>query len=300
MRTEASKALKSGFELTEQELRRIYDALVQQMDRINAPQASDLVVTFEVKFRNGVIAEPATLDEILSLENIGSGKVEKLKIRMEKDIEAAKTSILLEFINVDSETEIGSDAISYSITGNDRDWVFITSSQLEERLTRIRKFAPNQLLKKRQAFLFFQLLFWIPFMIVTIFSAFSSTESRKVQLLEKISLVESKWKSGEIKDPAEVSIEIAKIQANFNSSPQLLDWESNKWFLFIMIGLVAILGAALFWVYYFPFYNFLWGDYIKVYERKKSMGRFILIGIIFSIVISVAANYISVILGIGR
>jgi hypothetical protein len=300
MRSEASKALKNGFELTEQELRRIYDALVQQMERVNTPEAPDLDVKFEVKFRNGVIAEPTTLDEILGLENIGSGKIEKLKIRMEKGIEATKTSILLDFVNIDSDTEIGNNAISYSIVGNDRDWVFITSSQLEERLSRIRKFAPNQLSNKRQTLLLLQLLLLIPFMLVTLLALFSSTESRKVQLLDKINLVESRWKSGDIKDSAEVSLEIAKIQATFNQIPQSLDWESNKWLVFIVVGFVGLIGLALFWAYYFPFYNFLWGDYIKVYERKKSTGKFIVGGIIFALVISVVANYISAILGIGK
>lgn len=301
MRSEASKTLKNGFDLSEQELRRIYDSLIQQMDRVNTPEAPNLVVTFEVKFRNGVIAEPTSLDEILGFENIGSGKIERLKILFQKGLDSSTTNIHLEFVDIDSETEIGSDSISYSITGNDRDWVFITSSQLEERLSRIKKFAPNQLARKRQSLLLFQILLLIPFMLIMLFTTISLAEHRNDELIDKINQVESSWKSGKIEDPVQVTLELAKIRANTTEISQyLLDWETNKWFIFIMVGVLALSGLAIFWWYYFPFYNFLWGDYVKVYERKKSVGKFIVIGVLSSIIISVVANYISVALGIGR
>jgi len=301
MRSEASKTLKNGFDLSEQELRRIYDSLIQQMDRVNTPEAPNLVVTFEVKFRNGVIAEPTSLDEILGFENIGSGKIERLKILFQKGLDSSTTNIHLEFVDIDSETEIGSDSISYSITGNDRDWVFITSSQLEERLSRIKKFAPNQLARKRQSLLLFQILLLIPFMLIMLFTTISLAEHRNDELIDKINQVESSWKSGKIEDPVQVTLELAKIRANTTEISQyLLDWETNKWFIFIMVGVLALSGLAIFWWYYFPFYNLAINPGVKEKKKKKSVGKFIVIGVLSSIIISVVANYISVALGIGR
>jgi hypothetical protein len=301
MRSEASKSLRSGFDLTEQELRRIYEALVQQMDRVITSEAPDLKTSFEIKFRNGVIAEPTNLNEILDLENIGSGKIERLKMRVEKGTEISKTRILLEFINIDSDSETGNDAISYSIIGSDRDWVFITSSQLEERISRIKKFAPNQLLqKKRTALLSLQLFILLPLSLGMLMVAYVSSEYRKNVLLEQINAIESAWKSGQIKDPIEVVLEISKLQVTHDPSSPLFNWEDNRWYILMIIAFGALLGLGLFWVYFFPFYNFLWGDYVKVYEKKKAIGKFIIGGIILTLVISMIANYFSAILGVGK
>jgi hypothetical protein len=54
MRTELRKSFFHGFVLTEQELRRIYDIMLQQMKRITTANVVDV---FELKFKNGMVAE---------------------------------------------------------------------------------------------------------------------------------------------------------------------------------------------------------------------------------------------------
>jgi hypothetical protein len=52
-----------------------------------------------------------------------------------------------------------------------------------------------------------------------------------------------------------------------------------------------------------PDYNFCWGRYVKVYERRRSRANFIVFGLIVAVVlgviIAVLGNYISALLGIG-
>src|SRR4051812_19145601 len=100
-------------------------------------------------YRNGVIAATDSLDEVLSQENTGSGEIVRLKLEFRK----AKTpyrirgefGVMLEFINVDVEDEPRSIAIRFSIDGQTRDWVFVTSTVLEERVTKIKRLSFNQL-----------------------------------------------------------------------------------------------------------------------------------------------------------
>jgi hypothetical protein len=50
--------------------------------------------------------------------------------------------------------------------------------------------------------------------------------------------------------------------------------------------------------YFHPAYNFIWGDYIETYEKRKSHGRLLLLGVVLALLISIAANIISKRMGI--
>jgi hypothetical protein len=154
MKTEARKVLKHGYWLTEQELRRIVDSLIQQMERVSL--RSDIITSFELKFQNGVISETQLIDDVISQENIGSGAINRLKIHMKSMNNTVHPEISLEFINAEAENESDLVAIRYHIVGDDRDWVFVTSSQLEERLGRIKRFVVKQVFGQWHTFCFQQ------------------------------------------------------------------------------------------------------------------------------------------------
>lgn len=297
MRTEAKKSFQHGFELSEQELRRIFDALNQQMER--SFQGCTPNASFEVKFKNGAIANPGTLDEILALENMGSEAVLRLLIRIDDGRAQPSSSIKLEFIDVDNDFEPGYDSISYTIVGEDQNWVFITSSQLEERISRTKKFALNQFVGRRNRLLpllvslILSLAMLGPFLISVINTGARLTQLRR----QKIDAIEVQWLNGDIKDPIEVMIALERAQLEDTLNPFYLSLLA----FIIPVGFVILfVGGLYFWARYFPVYNFLWGDYVSFYERKKSVGRFILVGVILTIIIAVIANYISALIGIGR
>jgi hypothetical protein len=68
-----------------------------------------------------------------------------------------------------------------------------------------------------------------------------------------------------------------------------------KIFIIISFGIILM---TLIWWQCFPIYNFHWGGYIAYYNRKRSIGSFLLITITVSTIVSVFANYISGMLGI--
>jgi len=69
MRTEARRSFSHGFVLTETELRRLIDEISDQMRQMCAE--NEFSVSYEVKFMNGAVAEPVSVDEITSEENHG-------------------------------------------------------------------------------------------------------------------------------------------------------------------------------------------------------------------------------------
>ncbi len=94
--------------------------------------------------------------------------------------------------------------------------------------------------------------------------------------------IEQEWKAGKYKDPIEVMILIEKsktTKVSFgNNSIQQLG---------ILVSIIIVLVIILFIVKkLYPFYNFYWGDYIKEYDKKKSIRKYILVIIVTGIIVS--------------
>lgn len=78
---ESVKKFPHGFLLTEQELRRIIESAVDQLDKISTlPNSANYTINYE----NGVIEETKDIEEVLSLENSGSTKINSLEIELSK------------------------------------------------------------------------------------------------------------------------------------------------------------------------------------------------------------------------
>ena len=67
-------------------------------------------------------------------------------------------------------------------------------------------------------------------------------------------------------------------------------------------GLIIIGSIAA--IYGFPPYNFCWGDYLKIFNQRQSIGKFIIvsviIGIVLGVVAGIIANYLTIKTGIGK
>jgi hypothetical protein len=72
---------------------------------------------------------------------------------------------------------------------------------------------------------------------------------------------------------------------------------SSRRIALIAVPVVLLLLAACY-KYFNPPYNFLWGDYETIYDKRKSRGRFLFVGIVLAIMTSIVATYISRIIGI--
>jgi hypothetical protein len=83
MKTESRRVFTCGFALTESELRRLHEVLVQQIKR--TPTGDAFHATYEVKYRNGSVSHPLSVDDVLTQENFGSGSIVRLKMGVEGD-----------------------------------------------------------------------------------------------------------------------------------------------------------------------------------------------------------------------
>jgi hypothetical protein len=296
MRSEAKKSFEHGFNLTEEELRRIHDSLIQQMERVC--QDTQPISSFEVKFQNGVVANPENLEEILELENIGSAAIIRLQIKLQDRTERPNSIIKLEFVNVDSDPEPGRDAISYTIEGDNRDWVFVTSSQTEERISRIKGLALRQVLQIRG--LVAPVLFVVALIAVlavgmffVLPSYFADMRQAEIQAIDSL---EARWKEGELTDLVEVICELQRVRSkSFNASTL---FQVLAGIYLVPIGLVLLFLILRGLAQFFPSYNFIWGDYVRVYEKRKATGRFILVVIILGIIVGILGNLFTALLGI--
>jgi hypothetical protein len=134
MSTEVSvrKSFEHGFVLDEQELRRIYNILVQQMNGNEPHELFD--TTFTMIFKNKITVEKSSIDDVFSENNGGVWEIESLEIKLRSNNPSRTPKIVLNFQKENYRS------ISYTIEGNDRNWVFLTSSQLDERIAKIKLF----------------------------------------------------------------------------------------------------------------------------------------------------------------
>jgi hypothetical protein len=316
MSSTSRKAYSHGFFLAEQELRRIHDIANTQMKKalIDKPY----YIEFGLIYKNGVVEWRSDFESIFSEENIQSSSVQSIKMHCFDDKDDSTIEIFIEFRNPTELYERHS--ILYRVLGNERDWVFITSSQLDERIKRTKR---NNTITKHfnrgidGVISYILLSFVLGGMAIALFSVLgerlyprpiyrdSYYYAAKIQALD--GLVKD-WKEGKIKDAVEVQIEALKITNNYSElklDPTLqkeLDEnraenekrvsKRNKYFTFIVIIVVLIAILLPSTKYFRPPYVFYWGENIKAIDKKANAGKFLLLGVIVAVLIGLATNYI--------
>ena len=143
MLVEAKKKFAHGFLLNEADLRRTVDVVIEQFQKLKDSPIP--TVSYELKYRNGAISNTESLDDVFNQENFGSAQIIRLKFSCDVEVENEQISIVVGFINSDVDEEPGVTSIWYNISGNSRDWVFVTSTLIQERIEKIKRFCPNQL-----------------------------------------------------------------------------------------------------------------------------------------------------------
>ncbi len=223
--------------LTEQELVRINDVILQQM---KAGTNDDIKCFAELKFKNGVKSEKASLDEIIAENNGNQWEIQVLKIGAYnfKTSHPQKTRIEVEFrvppppVNKDNTQRPHS--ISYYILGNERNWVYLTSSQLDDRIAKV-KILPIDI----YGFTAILAGIILGFLILLLPSA-----NRPIVMPLGYQVI------------------------GFFASASL-----------IIGGIAAIYG--------FPPYSFCWGDNTKKYSNRRTLGLYVINGVIVALVLSI-------------
>jgi hypothetical protein len=278
---EANKHYKHGFVLSESELRRFNDLIREQIKKIN--QHPDLSFIYQLKFQNGIVAETDNIDTILSQENDGSKRIVFLQV-IGKDQQ--DNSIAIGFFNLESDAVLSDHSVKYNIKSTDRDWVFVTSSQIEERIAKIKRFDffPRNKSSSRLFILFFPLVVMLG-MTVSLIGATSKANNYLVGIRDR-------YVKGEIKgiDQLIFAIEEAK-QEN-------VDLTTGLFYPGIVAGglIVLIIFIYLYISKFYPLHNFCWGDYLDVFRRKeaarKTFNTVVILGLIISIIGGVITNFL--------
>jgi hypothetical protein len=290
MKVESRRSYKCGFVLTEQELRRLVDLVTEQFSKLPIGQPAN--VEYQIKYKNGVIADTTSLEDILTQENAGSSQLIKLRAQFRiPDQPHEPQEVLFWFIDADADEEEGATSVRYLIRGNSRDWVFITSSLIEERIQKVKRFAFNELFTRRKALVPLVLGMMISVLLFPI--SFALEAAKPGQSHAAIEKVKQRWAAKDLSDPVEAIILLEEAKASTGSVTL------TRLLPVIVVPVVLLflfMGSIWFVTKYYPIFNFCWGDYVEIFRQKEAARKFWLIviglGLLVSFVGSVLANVI--------
>ncbi|MBL7941747.1 MAG: hypothetical protein JNM00_03220 [Flavobacteriales bacterium] len=276
---ESNQSFTFGFVLTEQELRRTIDLCIEQLKKDNATPT--ITQKFTIKYANGAVGDTDNLDLVISEENSGSSQIISLDLEFLDNLER---KITINFSDIDSNGVSTENSVKYSTKGDSRDWVFVTSSQLEERLKKVSRFSLNT--SKKRYRLLWTLIFPIGFLIPMLGTLIFGSNSKE-RLLQGI---KADWIAKKLTDPIDAMIRIAEANASMESLTSMK-------YTFIILGIITVL-VLLLYIYIkmlYPIHNFCWGDYLETFKRKestrKTVNSVVIIGLIISIIGGLIANW---------
>ncbi|MCB9315667.1 MAG: hypothetical protein H6569_05980 [Lewinellaceae bacterium] len=156
---------------------------------------------YTITYKNGTIVEYRDLNDIFSQDNHGNYRITQIDISLSRSNQdsAVKTEEL--FINLifsdPSESNFKDNySVFYKVLGIDRDWVFVTSSMIQDRVEKvsINTYGINILKRIEYRFIFFTI---ITFIVLILYSIYET-----MQPYEPISSEEVSREKKEIKGKA--------------------------------------------------------------------------------------------------
>jgi hypothetical protein len=298
---EADKSFQHGFLLSESELRRITQLMIEQLKKEGC---QDIFHNFFIKFENGTIAETENIDQIFSIENSGSNKIVYLSAVFQnipidrknteiddKNINAISFSIT--FNDIDSENNSSTKPIRYIIKGKSRDWVMVSSSLLEERINKVKKksFIPKAV---RKAFLLLLMLSLMMAMFYILLKPDFCVSCKNEALSSTITEIEEQSKNNPSTSviDAILKIEKSKITQDKSRSPKILWLPMGFMFLFLLITVFeSWISSTVKRMY--PNYNFYWADYIEEYNKREKFRKSVITFLVITLIIGIGVNLAS-------
>lgn len=281
---ESKKTFRHGFILNEIELRRIVDLIREQARKLVGQAACKEL--FTIKFKNGVIAETDAIDTILLQENSGSALIVRLRYELLATADSGSCSCSVEFFDPRIDEDSGSTSIKFTVRANDRDWVFVTSSQLEERIERVKRRSPGPLGERvvlwPVAILVAFLTFFIINMAYTGANLPSYLRNDYARWLSVSAEFRDEVERRRVNDPVAAMVLLEEIREKRASQliKRFFEFRAEPagamWIYAIFAALSVVLAAVVIDRYY-PLYNFCWGDYLELFQRRERMRSFWLV-----------------------
>ena len=271
---EIAKTFKNGFILTEADLERIVNDVSEHFRQRfgDAPPK----VAFTVRLRNGVTVSAYTLDRVLTEENLGDSRIVRLEIDWYAPRLLDPTVASLVFKNADFDSEQGDTSIALFVRGEPREWVSATAAVLEERIGTIKRFTPRQLEKRsvsRLASLIISPLIVLSFVLGVIHPLTANLEKLLWYTYTNFEMWNYRGTPGKVSG----TISRASLEgANDNWVNQALSaLTSTRPF---WVAVAAVMGfdlLLLFFLRYYPFYNFCWASAFKTFPRRGHARAFV-------------------------
>ncbi|MCH8878046.1 MAG: hypothetical protein IIA89_14710 [Chloroflexi bacterium] len=257
MKTEINRTFNWGFVLSETDLRRVAQACQEHFSKLSTASPT---IRLLAKLKDGSVLETQDVDDILALENSGSKGVRSIEIRFNDGAPDPAYQIEVIFQNVSSIPRSWT-SINLNIKGDDRDWVFLAAADLEERLKKTKTIAFDYFVNHR-------LFSYIPFLFGLVLFMFLMTVVLNEE--EAILGVEELYKAGELSDPIEALIMLEKAKVEVRGAFPA----------YLVIGVVGgpiAIALVIYWLFprLFPSYNFYWGDYVSVLDRRRGLVRIV-------------------------
>jgi hypothetical protein len=284
MKVESKKKFTKGFVLKEDDLRRIVGIVREQFSKLpSTPKSSE---SFRVQLKNGAILDISSLDDVLSLENGGSNRIVRLSYAQFTGLKDEGIRVRIDFIRDHSDDEGEATSMRFQVNGEDRDWVLVTSSQLEERCDRLSRFAIRQIFGKK--YLEFCILFTPLILVLIMFGNFAwPSVSRRDRLPSKV--LETAVQAGKVKEPVEALLIVEKAREQQTLSESASFRSSVIFACLITVSMISLFSFRSF----SPISHFCWGDYLEEFQRKESRRQFWLVVIVVGVVVSVVGGIIA-------
>jgi hypothetical protein len=152
LKVDKSESYNWSIVVDEKELRRL-DEIIK-----NAFDDSQIKLEYNIKCSDGSLIETDNITEVVSEENSKNHQIESIGI-------SAINKEKSKQINISFGEIYFSKNVSYSISGDSRDWVYLTSSKIEERIKNIKQW--YSIIPKIDS----GLVFFIPIILMQIYFA---------------------------------------------------------------------------------------------------------------------------------
>jgi hypothetical protein len=274
MVVEVTKTFRSGFILTEADLERVVsDVSAQFRQRFDDTPPK---LAFAVRLRNGVTVSAYTLERVLSEENLGDSQIVRLEIDWYAPRVLDPTVVSLVFKNAAFESEQGDTSIALFVRGEPSEWVGATAAILEERIGTIKRFTPHQLTKRSLSRL--ASLIISPLVVFSILLGVVQPLTANLDKLLWYTYTNYEmWNFQGTPGKISGTISRASLEAaNENGVNQAISsLTSTRPFWVAVAAMLGLDLLLLFFLRYYPFYNFCWASAFRTFPRREHARAFV-------------------------
>lgn len=278
MKTELKGSSQSGFKVTEKDIRRIIDLIV---DKVKAKPDDIITTNITYKLANGAIITTDAVDDLFAEENAGTRRLVDLRIEIHS---SSGTSADIRFTDLVVERD-EKQSIFYKLQGEHRDPIFVLASELDERIAHTKQIAlwpprgSDVLVISAGMLAVFTLMVTMLVLVLTVPSGAKDIIN---------SYNDGKF-STDVAGLFQFIVQLEQARQP-RSGP---GWMPGLPVFVLSIGIILMLGWWFMAKNYFVPFNFVWGEQIGVVEKRERQRRGILFGVGLAMIVGIISSYVA-------